>query len=50
MPQFVCHTCGASLYSAAPLTRCAWCGTLLTSEEADEPARPEEPPGDEDDD
>jgi hypothetical protein len=49
MPQFVCPTCGARLYSAAPLTKCGWCGTLLTSDEAEGPATPEEPPGDEDD-
>jgi hypothetical protein len=27
MPRFVCPTCGATLYSAAPLTKCSWCGT-----------------------
>ena len=27
MPRFVCPTCGATLYSAAPLTTCSWCGT-----------------------
>jgi uncharacterized Zn finger protein (UPF0148 family) len=34
MPQFVCPTCGARLYSASPLTKCAWCGTPLSSETA----------------
>jgi len=32
MPQFLCPTCGARLYSASPLTKCAWCGTALSSE------------------
>jgi tRNA(Ile2) C34 agmatinyltransferase TiaS len=32
MPQFVCPTCGARLYSASPLTKCAFCGTALSSE------------------
>jgi tRNA(Ile2) C34 agmatinyltransferase TiaS len=32
MPQFVCPTCGARLYSASPLAKCAWCGTSLSSE------------------
>jgi rubrerythrin len=27
MARFVCPTCGATLYSAAPLTKCPWCGT-----------------------
>jgi predicted amidophosphoribosyltransferase len=37
MPQFLCPTCGAKLYSASPLTTCAWCGTALSSDEADDP-------------
>lgn len=50
MPQFVCPTCGARLYSASPLTKCAWCGTpLSTSENEDaDPARPDKPEDDED--
>jgi uncharacterized Zn finger protein (UPF0148 family) len=36
MPQFVCPTCGARLYSASPLTQCAWCGTHLASKQAAE--------------
>jgi hypothetical protein len=27
MPRFVCPTCGATLYSAAALTKCSWCNT-----------------------
>jgi hypothetical protein len=37
MPQFLCPTCGARLYSASPLTKCAWCGTPLSSEETEKP-------------
>lgn len=37
MPQFLCPTCGARLYSASPLTKCAWCGTPLSSDESNEP-------------
>jgi DNA-directed RNA polymerase subunit RPC12/RpoP len=37
MPQFLCPTCGARLYSASPLTKCAWCGTPLSNDETDEP-------------
>ncbi|HKN94719.1 MAG TPA: hypothetical protein VJU60_10335 [Thermoleophilaceae bacterium] len=36
MPQFLCPTCGARLYSASPLTKCAWCGTPLSSDEVEE--------------
>jgi uncharacterized protein (DUF983 family) len=36
MPQFLCPTCGARLYSASPLTKCAWCGTPLSSKEAED--------------
>jgi tRNA(Ile2) C34 agmatinyltransferase TiaS len=36
MPQFLCPTCGARLYSASTLTKCAWCGTPLSSDEQDE--------------
>jgi predicted amidophosphoribosyltransferase len=50
MPQFLCPTCGARLYSASPLTKCAWCGTPLSSEESeDAERRPSEPPPDDDD-
>jgi uncharacterized Zn finger protein (UPF0148 family) len=42
MPQFLCPTCGARLYSASPLTKCAWCGTPLSSDEADEGQRAEQ--------
>jgi DNA-directed RNA polymerase subunit RPC12/RpoP len=38
MPRFVCPTCGATLYSANPLTKCSWCGTPVSSTEHDEPA------------
>jgi tRNA(Ile2) C34 agmatinyltransferase TiaS len=38
MPQFVCPTCGARLYSASPLTKCAWCGTSLSSESIRKPS------------
>jgi predicted amidophosphoribosyltransferase len=38
MPQFLCPTCGARLYSASPLTKCAWCGTPLSSDENEDPA------------
>ncbi len=48
MPQFLCPTCGARLYSASPLTKCAWCGTPLSSDEAEEQDR--ELTDDEDDD
>lgn len=41
MPQFLCPTCGARLYSASPLTKCAWCGTPLSSDEAEERERAE---------
>jgi DNA-directed RNA polymerase subunit RPC12/RpoP len=27
MLRFVCPTCGATLYSAATLSKCSWCGT-----------------------
>jgi tRNA(Ile2) C34 agmatinyltransferase TiaS len=37
MPQFLCPTCGARLYSASQLTKCAWCGTQLSPDEIDEP-------------
>jgi uncharacterized Zn finger protein (UPF0148 family) len=49
MPQFLCPTCGARLYSASPLTKCAWCGTPLSSEEADERERgdPQDEPSNE---
>jgi hypothetical protein len=49
MPRFVCPTCGATLYSAAPLTKCSWCGTPVPSppKEADEGSERDEP--DEDD-
>jgi hypothetical protein len=40
MPRFVCPTCGATLYSAAPLTKCSWCGTPVRG--ADEESAPEE--------
>ena len=40
MPQFVCPTCGGRLYSAAPLTKCAWCGTQLSSDDAEERDEP----------
>ena len=47
MPQFVCPTCGARLYSASQLTRCAWCGTQLTSDEkVDDPERGGDESGD----
>jgi len=51
MPQFLCPTCGARLYSASPLTKCAWCGTPLSSDEVDEPERRSEdgPDGEEGD-
>jgi predicted amidophosphoribosyltransferase len=49
MPQFLCPTCGARLYSASPLTKCAWCGTPLSSKEnEDAEHRPKEKPDDED--
>jgi len=48
MPQFLCPTCGARLYSASPLTKCAWCGTPLSSDEAEEPGK--QAADDEDDD
>jgi uncharacterized Zn finger protein (UPF0148 family) len=38
MPRFVCPTCGATLYSAAPLTKCSWCGTPVPTK-VDEPER-----------
>ena len=38
MPAFLCPTCGARLYSASPLTKCAWCGTALTSEAIRKPS------------
>lgn len=38
MPAFLCPTCGARLYSASPLTKCAWCGTTLTSESIRKPS------------
>jgi hypothetical protein len=45
MPRFVCPTCGATLYSAAPLTKCSWCGTPVPGP----PREPEErEDGDED--
>ena len=51
MPQFLCPTCGARLYSASPLTKCAWCGTPLSSDEVEEDAPRELPPKpDEDED
>lgn len=53
MPQFLCPTCGARLYSASPLTKCAWCGTPLSSKEMeDRESEPEErdEPGEEQDD
>jgi tRNA(Ile2) C34 agmatinyltransferase TiaS len=37
MPQFLCPTCGARLYSASRLTKCAWCGTRLSSDEIEDP-------------
>jgi predicted amidophosphoribosyltransferase len=37
MPQFLCPTCGARLYSASALSKCAWCGTPLSSDEAEQP-------------
>jgi len=48
MPRFVCPTCGATLYSAAPLTTCSWCGTPVPGppREAEDDG---EPGGDEDD-
>jgi len=42
MPQFLCPTCGARLYSASPLTKCAWCGTPLSSDQAEERERAEQ--------
>jgi uncharacterized Zn finger protein (UPF0148 family) len=49
MPAFLCPTCGAKLYSASPLTKCAWCGTALTSESIRKPSDEAED-GDRDDD
>jgi predicted amidophosphoribosyltransferase len=48
MPQFLCPTCGARLYSAAPLTKCAWCGTPLSSDEVEEAEARPRPLDDED--
>jgi tRNA(Ile2) C34 agmatinyltransferase TiaS len=45
MPQFLCPTCGARLYSASPLTKCAWCGTPLSSDQAEERERAERDEG-----
>ena len=45
MPRFVCPTCGATLYSAAPLTKCPWCGTPVPG-----PPKPPEDNGDADND
>jgi rubrerythrin len=44
MPRFVCPTCGATLYSASPLTKCPWCGTAVPAprEDADESDEGEE--------
>jgi uncharacterized Zn finger protein (UPF0148 family) len=42
MPQFLCPTCGARLYSASPLTKCAWCGTPLSSDESEDRERTEQ--------
>ena len=51
MPQFVCPTCGARLYSASQLTKCAWCGTQLTSDEkVDESERRDDDSGNDDGD
>jgi tRNA(Ile2) C34 agmatinyltransferase TiaS len=50
MPQFVCPTCGARLYSASPLTKCAWCGTALSSESIRNPSDESDAPGRDDDD
>jgi tRNA(Ile2) C34 agmatinyltransferase TiaS len=49
MPQFLCPTCGARLYSASPLTKCAWCGTPLSSDETDEHDRRLPDKGDDED-
>ena len=50
MPRFVCPTCGATLYSAAPLTKCSWCGTPVPGppKEPDEDSERDEPDEDED--
>jgi len=50
MPQFLCPTCGARLYSASQLTKCAWCGTQLSSDEMDEPDKRRDDSESEDDD
>ena len=48
MPQFLCPTCGARLYSASQLTKCAWCGTQLSTDEMEKPeAGDEESSGEE---
>jgi DNA-directed RNA polymerase subunit RPC12/RpoP len=49
MPQFLCPTCGARLYSASPLTKCAWCGTPLSSDENEDSERRGGEADDEDD-
>lgn len=43
MPAFLCPTCGARLYSASPLTKCAWCGTALNSDSMRKPSDDAEP-------
>jgi hypothetical protein len=42
MPRFVCPTCGATLYSAAPLTKCSWCGTPVPGPPKEEPDKDDE--------
>jgi len=50
MPQFLCPTCGARLYSASQLTKCAWCGTQLSSDEVEEPEQHRDDPESEESD